>query len=76
MPDDYIEQIGEFDPMSSPATASGIPESADVVMDYTIASDNQTQTPVPNGEKVSNDYQDASYLIPKRVVVKRYRLKK
>lgn len=70
----YLEQIGQLDPMSSPATESGMPESA--VLDYASVSDDQTQIPVPNNEKVSEKYQEASYLIPKRVLVKRYRLKK
>ena len=55
---------------------SGMTESAELVLDYTNVSDNQTQIPVPNSEKVSDEYQEASYLIPKRVLVKRYRLKK
>ena len=56
--------------MSSPATMSGMTESAELVLDYTNVSDNQTQIPVPNSEKVSDEYQEASYLIPKRVLVK------
>ena len=73
---DFIEQIGQLDPMSSPATMSEITESAEFVLDYTSIPDSQTQIPVPNSEKISDEYQEASYLIPKRVLVKRYRLKK
>ena len=73
---EYYEQIGQLDPMSSPATVSEASESTDVVLDYTNSFDNQTQIPIPNSEKISSDYQEASYLIPKRVLVKRYRLKK
>lgn len=73
---DYFEQIGEFDPMSAPVTGSGVPTGTDIVLDYSGVPEDKTQVQIPDREIVTDVPQEASYLIPKRVIVRKYRLKK
>lgn len=73
---DYIEQIGPFDPMSAPVTGSGVPTGTEVVLEFSNLPEDMTIVPAPEREVVRDEPQEASYLIPKRVIVRKYRLKK
>ena len=75
---DSIEQLETFEPMSFPSTGSVVTD-AEVVLDYSGINEEQTQAPSmePNliMEAPAVDIEE-SYLVPKKVIVRRYRLKK
>lgn len=73
-----LEQLDKFEPMSFPSTGTVVTD-AEVVLDYSGNNEEPTQAPLMEPNPIIEAHVadiEESYLIPKKVIVRRYRLKK